>query len=98
MKELHFAVHGMHCSGCVAKVQATACGVPGVNESVADLAERRLVVYAAESVDPAEIVLRLEKLGFSARYLPVIGQRKIRTWYTLWLGEKTVDVYAEEEE
>src|SRR5262245_65664823 len=42
---LDFPVKGMHCAGCVAKVERALRGVPGVGEPEVNLATERATVW-----------------------------------------------------
>src|SRR5215813_15270701 len=44
---LDFPVKGMHCAGCVAKVERALRGVPGVAEANVNLATARATVWVA---------------------------------------------------
>src|SRR5215831_18815861 len=42
---LDFSIKGMHCAGCVAKVERALRGVPGVAEATVNLATERATVW-----------------------------------------------------
>ena len=50
---LDLPVKGMHCAGCVGKVERALQGVPGVEKAVANLATERATVW----LDPARVEL-----------------------------------------
>ena len=50
---LDLPVKGMHCAGCVGKVERALKGVPGVEKAVANLATERATVW----LDPARVEL-----------------------------------------
>ena len=50
---LDLPIKGMHCAGCVGKVERALQGVPGVEKAVANLATERATVW----VDPSRAEL-----------------------------------------
>ncbi len=66
------AVEGMHCGGCMRKVETALMGVPGVVAARANLSSRR-VTALAQGKDVSSILLidALGKVGFKAADLPI---------------------------
>ena len=95
MKKFKFAVKGMHCQGCAAKVKNAALAAAGAKAAQVDLKSGMLTVDAEENFAAGQVVSAVENLGFAAKQLVVVKRIKRRTWYTLYLGTKTVDVYGE---
>src|SRR5262249_27690780 len=64
------AVEGMHCGGCMRKVETALAGVRGVVTARANLsAARALVVHEATEVSSADLVEALRGAGFKAAEL-----------------------------
>lgn len=64
---LELAVDGMHCAGCMAKIERGLAAVPAVTRARVNLTDKRVAVeWAAGAPDPARIVDRLAELGFKA--------------------------------
>lgn len=69
---LEFAVTGMTCAACAARIQRKLDRLDGVSARVSYAAERATVTVAAE-VRPDAIVAQIEKTGYGARLLPPPG-------------------------
>jgi heavy metal translocating P-type ATPase len=66
----HFAVKGMYCAGCAAAAQEVLRRQPGVKSADVNFAsERGRVEYDPKQVDPAEVLRKLDRLGYQARLL-----------------------------
>src|SRR5215470_13634645 len=64
---LEFAVDGIHCAGCMAKIERGLSAVPAVTRARVNLTDKRVAVeWAGGAPDPACIVDRLAELGFKA--------------------------------
>jgi copper chaperone CopZ len=64
MKPIEITIEGMHCEGCVQRVQKALKKVPGI---VADKVEiGRAVVQIPEGKEPS-VLAALEDTGFDAR-------------------------------
>ena len=80
--EWNFAIEGMHCASCVARVEGALRGVPGVTDPRVNLATER----AAFRVDPSqasedEVRSALARAGYSAtrdEWQPGLGAAKLR--------------------
>jgi copper chaperone CopZ len=60
-------VSGMHCEHCTMRVKETLSAVPGVKAVDADLDKGQAVVaYEKGKVEPAELVKKIDGLGFKA--------------------------------
>ncbi|MDX2036939.1 MAG: heavy metal translocating P-type ATPase [Isosphaeraceae bacterium] len=67
-EEWHYAVSGMHCAGCVARVESAFAGVPGVVEARVNFAtERAGVVVDPSRVDPTALEAAVERAGYRAK-------------------------------
>ena len=61
-----FAIHGMHCEGCVNAIQTALGECDGVVVGKVDLAESTAVVtYDPTKVKPADLVATIEELGYT---------------------------------
>lgn len=67
-RRLRFLVHGMHCAGCVTRVEEALAAVPGVSEPRVNLASGEVLVSAATD-EPAETLRsRLDAAMKALRY------------------------------
>jgi copper chaperone len=63
-----FAVHGMHCQGCVKSVTGAVTRVPGVTRVDVSLEKKSATVeFDAAGANPAAIVAAIEGAGFEAQ-------------------------------
>jgi heavy metal translocating P-type ATPase len=66
----HFSVKGMYCAGCAAAAQEVLRREAGVKSADVNFAsERGRIEYDPEQVDPAEVLRKLDRLGYQARLL-----------------------------
>jgi Cu2+-exporting ATPase len=64
------AVEGMHCGGCMRKVERALAAVPGVVAARANLSARRVAaVHGASGVNTTDLVEALDRAGFKAAEL-----------------------------
>ena len=64
---ISLAVEGVHCAGCIRKVESTVKAIPGVREARLNFTTRRLTVNWIEgALDPAAVLDRLDALGYRA--------------------------------
>lgn len=61
------AVPGMHCAGCMSKVERGLQALPGVNEARVNLTSRMVSVTHAHEVEPRQLVRALADIGFEAQ-------------------------------
>jgi Cu2+-exporting ATPase len=61
------AVPGMHCAGCMGKVERALGGVPGVASARANLTARTIAVDHTGAVEIPELVAALAGAGFAAQ-------------------------------
>ncbi|WP_082490622.1 heavy metal translocating P-type ATPase [Aureimonas sp. Leaf454] len=66
-RHAEFLVSDMHCAGCLAKVERTASGVPGVRHARANLTTKRLTVALEETGRPEPVLDALLGIGRDAR-------------------------------
>jgi heavy metal translocating P-type ATPase len=66
----HFAVKGMYCAGCASAAQEVLRRQPGVKSADVNFAsERGRIEYNPKQIDPAEVLRKLDRLGYQARLL-----------------------------
>lgn len=66
------AVEGMHCGGCMRKVETALMGVPGVVAARANLSSRRVTALMQDgAADSITLVDALGRVGFKAADLPL---------------------------
>jgi heavy metal translocating P-type ATPase len=66
----HFAVKGMYCAGCAAAAQEVLRRQQGVKSADVNFAsELGRIDYDPKQVDPAEVLRKLDRLGYKARLL-----------------------------
>src|SRR6185295_4797349 len=64
------AVEGMHCGGCMRKVEQALSAVAGVVSARANLSARRVAaVHQSTGVDSLDLVEALDRIGFKAAEL-----------------------------
>ena len=64
---ISLAVEGVHCAGCIRKVETTVEAIPGVQQARLNFTTRRLTVNWSEgALDPAAVLNRLDALGYRA--------------------------------
>ncbi|MCC6947359.1 MAG: cadmium-translocating P-type ATPase [Bradyrhizobiaceae bacterium] len=65
--EMQLAVEGVHCAGCMAKIERTLGTMPGVTNARLNFTNRRLTVdWRKGEVEPGAIVEKLETIGYRA--------------------------------
>jgi Cu2+-exporting ATPase len=76
--ELHhslLAVPGMHCAGCMAKVERGLGAVPGVSTARTNLTARTVEVVHDSSLAMPDLVAALASVGFEAQPREIIAQQ-----------------------
>lgn len=61
------SVPGMHCAGCMGKVERGLVALPGVSEARVNLSARTVSVAHAPSLDAHDLTLALQGIGFEAQ-------------------------------
>ncbi len=67
LSDHRFTVPGMRCAGCIGKIERELPLVSGVAEARVNFSAKRVAVRHDASIDEADIVLALERLGFEAQ-------------------------------
>jgi Cu2+-exporting ATPase len=60
------AVPGMHCAGCISKIERGLAGRPGIVSARVNLSARQVTVVHDAALRPRELVAELERIGFEA--------------------------------
>jgi len=61
-----FAVSGMHCAGCVLRIEKALLGLPGVLQAAANLANETVQVVAEPSLEDQDLRAALAAAGYPA--------------------------------
>lgn len=60
------AVPGMHCAGCMSKIERGLKGRPGIHSARVNLSAQQVSIVHDPSVKPWELVQELDRIGFEA--------------------------------
>lgn len=60
-------VPGMHCGGCMAKVERALAAVPGVHSARVNLTAKQVRAEHGAEVEPAQLIAALEAVGFASQ-------------------------------
>lgn len=60
------AVPGMHCAGCIAKIERGLNGRPGITSSRVNLSARQVSIMHDPALTPRDLVAELDRIGFEA--------------------------------
>ncbi len=63
---LLLSVPGVHCAGCISKIERNLTDMEGVNSARLNLTLKRLSVDARAGLEAKDIVARLDRLGYEA--------------------------------
>jgi len=67
IKHIDLAVEGVHCAGCMAKIERGLSAIPDVTLARVNLTDRRVALeWKAGTLDPVSFIDRLEELGYKA--------------------------------
>ncbi|MCG2667375.1 cation-translocating P-type ATPase [Bradyrhizobium sp. GCM10023182] len=67
VQHIDLAVEGVHCAGCMAKIERGLSAIPDVTLARVNLTDRRVALEWKEgTLDPARFIDRLEELGYKA--------------------------------
>ena len=71
---MDLAVEGVHCGGCIARIESAVKELPGVTEARLNFTNRRLhVAWSDDQIKPAQILETLERIGYHG--YPFVPQR-----------------------
>ncbi len=65
--ESRFTVPGIHCAGCIGKIERGLSGIEGVAGARVNFSARRVLVRHARTVSDGDLIEALEGLGFEAQ-------------------------------
>ena len=66
-RDMELALEGVSCGACIARIEGMLSRLPGVVSARVNFTNRRLVVaWTPGVVDPADIVVAIERLGYGA--------------------------------
>ncbi len=68
-QEMIFAVHDMHCAGCISAVENALSSLPQVLNARVNLSRKRVHVQTETAIDPEHLIRRIGEAGFSAAQL-----------------------------
>ncbi len=71
LEDSRFAVPGMRCAGCIAKLESGIGGLAGVAAARVNFSAKQLAVSHDESIDDRALIAEIGKLGFEAQPLSV---------------------------
>src|SRR5215813_7386237 len=67
LQHIDLAVEGVHCAGCMAKIERGLSAIPDVTLARVNLTDRRVALEWKEgALDPARFIDRLAELGYRA--------------------------------
>ncbi|MDH6257417.1 cation-translocating P-type ATPase [Bradyrhizobium sp. BR13661] len=67
LQHIDLAVEGVHCAGCMAKIERGLSAIPDVTLARVNLTDKRVALEWKEgTLDPARFIDRLEELGYKA--------------------------------
>lgn len=67
LQHIDLAVEGVHCAGCMAKIERGLSAIPDVTLARVNLTDRRVALEWKEgTLDPGRLIDRLEELGYKA--------------------------------
>ncbi len=61
------AVPGMHCAGCISKIERGLDGRPGILSARVNLSARQVTIHHDPSVRAKDLVAELDRIGFEAQ-------------------------------
>ena len=67
VQHIDLAVEGVHCAGCMAKIERGLSAIPDVTLARVNLTDKRIALeWKQGTLDPARFIDRLEELGYKA--------------------------------
>lgn len=76
MKKSSIKIGGMTCAACSARIEKVLSKMDGVESAAVNLATETALVVHSENVADADLVSRIEKIGFSAKILKKFDEEK----------------------
>ena len=66
-EETILAVPGMHCAGCISKIERGLDGRPGIFSARVNLSARQVTIAHDAALKPRDLVAELDRIGFEAQ-------------------------------
>ena len=66
-QETVLAVPGMHCAGCISKIERGLAGVAGIADARVNLSARQVTVHHDAGLKARDLVEELARIGFEAQ-------------------------------
>ena len=73
-KESLFAVPGIHCAGCISKIENGLPQTPGIRSARVNMSAKRVAISHDPALTPPELKAAIVALGFDAEPLADPGQ------------------------
>ncbi|GAB5349722.1 heavy metal translocating P-type ATPase [Alteriqipengyuania sp. 357] len=67
--QTRLTIPGMHCAGCIAKVERGLLALDGVDAARVNLSAKRVTVDHLPGIDDLDLVVALDRIGFEAQAL-----------------------------
>ena len=82
IRHIDLAVEGVHCAGCMAKIERGLSAIPDVTLARVNLTDRRVALeWKAGTLDPSRFIDRLEELGYkgfdAVQWYGIVGPAKL---------------------
>src|SRR6187402_1055696 len=80
VQHIDLAVEGVHCAGCMAKIERGLSAIPDVTLARVNLTDRRVALeWKAGTLDPGRFIDRLAELGYKAYPFEPVRAEAIET-------------------
>src|SRR6266568_5414155 len=80
LQHIDLAVEGVHCAGCMAKIERGLSAIPDVTLARVNLTDRRVALeWKQGTLDPARFIDRLAELGYKAYPFETAGAEALET-------------------
>src|SRR5690606_18241300 len=79
LRQVDLSVPGIHCGGCIQKIERALAALPGVEHARVNLSTRRVAVRWRDGDQPPPVVAALAALGYQAHPLDRSAQEDDRT-------------------
>jgi Cu2+-exporting ATPase len=66
-EETILAVPGMHCAGCISKIERGLDGRPGIASARVNLSAKQVTIHHDPNLKPRDLVAELDRIGFEAQ-------------------------------
>ncbi|WP_424630799.1 cation-translocating P-type ATPase [Bradyrhizobium sp. SYSU BS000235] len=79
IRQTDLSVPGIHCGGCIRKVEAALGALPGVENARVNLSTKRVAIRWQADKDPAPFVEALNRIGYDAHLYDTSADNKDNT-------------------